>query len=107
MNQPMVMVEGKIYMPKSKVVAYFLWAAGFIGVFGLHRFYTRNYVIAVLQLLTFGLLLVGWIVDLFLLAGKIERHNRFVYEAWQREQERNREAFRFSDPPPIRGTFRP
>jgi TM2 domain-containing membrane protein YozV len=44
-------------------VGYLLWILGFIG---LHRFYFGKPISGVIWFLTAGLLLIGWIVDLFL-----------------------------------------
>jgi TM2 domain-containing membrane protein YozV len=48
----------------SIVVGYVMWLFGF---FGLHRFYYGKKLTGALWALTFGLLLVGWIIDLFLI----------------------------------------
>lgn len=56
-------VEGS--SPKSKLVALILWF--FLGLFGGHRFYIGSYGLAVVYLLTFGLLGIGWLADLVLL----------------------------------------
>jgi TM2 domain-containing membrane protein YozV len=46
----------------SKTIGYLLWIFGFTGA---HRFYFGRPVTGTIWLLTGGLLLVGWIVDLF------------------------------------------
>jgi len=48
----------------SKVIGYILWIFGFIGS---HRFYYGRPISGTIYFFTFGLLLVGWIVDLFLI----------------------------------------
>ncbi|WP_009959564.1 TM2 domain-containing protein [Verrucomicrobium spinosum] len=48
----------------SKTVGYLLWIFGF---FGAHRFYYGRRVSGIIWMLTFGLFLIGWIVDLFLI----------------------------------------
>lgn len=48
----------------SKVIGYVLWIFGFIGA---HRFYYGKTLTGILYFFTLGLLLVGWIVDLFLI----------------------------------------
>ncbi len=48
----------------SKVVGYGLWIFGFTGA---HRFYYGRPITGTIWFLTFGLFLVGWIVDLFLI----------------------------------------
>lgn len=47
-----------------KTIGYILWLFGFTGS---HRFYYGYPVLGTLYLFTFGLLLIGWIVDLFLI----------------------------------------
>jgi TM2 domain-containing membrane protein YozV len=49
--------------------SYVLWAATFLGVNGLHRFYNGKIFTGVLWLFTGGLLGVGQFVDLFLIPG--------------------------------------
>ena len=48
----------------SKTIGYLLWIFGF---FGAHRFYYGRRVSGIIWMLTFGLFLVGWIIDLFLI----------------------------------------
>jgi TM2 domain-containing membrane protein YozV len=48
----------------SKLIGYLLWIFGFIGA---HRFYYGRPVSGTIYFLTLGLLLIGWIVDLFLI----------------------------------------
>ena len=50
----------------SKVVGYVLWIFGFMGA---HRFYFGKPVSGTIYFFTLGLLLIGWIVDLFLIPG--------------------------------------
>ena len=45
-------------------MGYLLWIFGFMGA---HRFYYGRQVTGVIWFFTFGLLLIGWIVDLFLI----------------------------------------
>lgn len=46
----------------SKTIGYILWIFGFTGS---HRFYYGKPVTGTIYFLTFGLFLIGWIVDLF------------------------------------------
>ncbi|MBK5968040.1 NINE protein [Thiorhodovibrio winogradskyi] len=48
----------------SMVMGYLLWVFGFMGA---HRFYYGKPISGTLWFLTLGLLLIGWIVDLFLI----------------------------------------
>ena len=48
----------------SKVIGYLLWLFGFTGS---HRFYYGKPVSGTIWFFTLGLLLIGWIVDLFLI----------------------------------------
>ncbi|MFK7766980.1 MAG: TM2 domain-containing protein [Mariniblastus sp.] len=48
----------------SKAVGYLLWLFGFTGA---HRFYYGRPLTGILWFFTFGLLGVGWLVDLFLI----------------------------------------
>lgn len=50
----------------SKTIGYLLWIFGFTGS---HRFYYGRPITGVIWLLTGGLLLVGWLIDLFLIPG--------------------------------------
>jgi TM2 domain-containing membrane protein YozV len=47
-------------------VGYILWIVGFTGA---HRFYYGRPITGTIWLFTGGLLLIGWIVDLFLIPG--------------------------------------
>jgi TM2 domain-containing membrane protein YozV len=60
---------------KSTPVAYILCILGFFAVAGLHRFYLGKWVTGLIWLFTGGLLLIGTIVDLFLIPGMVEREN--------------------------------
>ena len=48
----------------SKLIGYLTWIFGFIGA---HRFYYGRQLTGTLYFFTLGLLLIGWIVDLFLI----------------------------------------
>ena len=50
----------------SVVIGYILWIFGFIGS---HRFYYGRPISGTIYFFTLGLLLIGWIVDLFLIPG--------------------------------------
>jgi len=48
----------------SKTIGYILWIFGFMGA---HRFYYGRPVTGTIWFFTLGLLLIGWIIDLFLI----------------------------------------
>ncbi|MEZ4484740.1 MAG: NINE protein [Syntrophotaleaceae bacterium] len=48
----------------SKLIGYTLWLFGFTGS---HRFYYGKPISGTIYFFTFGLLLIGWLVDLFLI----------------------------------------
>lgn len=50
----------------SKTIGYILWIFGFTGA---HRFYYGKTVSGIIWFFTFGLLGIGWLVDLFLIPG--------------------------------------
>ena len=54
----------------SNVIGYLLWLFGFTGS---HRFYYGKPVSGTIWFLTAGLLLVGWIIDLFLIPSMARR----------------------------------
>lgn len=55
------------------LIAYLYWI---LGIFGAHRFYLGRPISGVIYFFTFGLLLVGWIVDLFLIPSMAEDARR-------------------------------
>ncbi len=58
---------------KSKAAAYFLWF--FLGFLSAHRFYLGKVTSGIIYLLTGQLFGIGWIIDLFLIEGMVERYN--------------------------------
>jgi TM2 domain-containing membrane protein YozV len=66
--------EGHIQEPEltqspdthSKVIGYLLWIFGFMGA---HRFYYGRPITGTIWFFTLGLLLIGWVIDLFLIPG--------------------------------------
>ena len=60
----------------SLIVGYVLWIFGFMGA---HRFYFGRPIRGTLYFFTLGLLLIGWIVDLFLIRSMDQDANtRYV-----------------------------
>ena len=56
----------------SKAIGYILWIFGFLGA---HRFYYGKPVTGTIYFFTLGLLLIGWIVDLFLIPSMDRQAN--------------------------------
>ena len=61
----------------SKVIGYLLWIFGFTGA---HRFYYGKPVTGTIWFLTFGLLGIGWLIDLLLMPG-LERSAERRYQS--------------------------
>lgn len=61
----------------SKFIGYVLWLFGFTGS---HRFYYGKPISGTIYFFTFGLLLIGWIVDLFLIPS-MDRQADLRFEA--------------------------
>ena len=53
-----------LYSKKRKYKALLLCCLGFIGIAGMHRFYTGKKLLGLIYLLTLGYLFVGTIMDL-------------------------------------------
>ena len=58
---------------KSKLIAYLLWF--FLGIFSAHRFYLGHVGIGIFYLITGQLFGIGWIIDLFILSGLVDKYN--------------------------------
>jgi len=56
-------------------MAYLLWCSSFLGICGLHRFYSGKYFTGTIWLATLGLLGVGQFLDLFFIPGMVEQKN--------------------------------
>ncbi len=61
----------------SKTIGYILWIFGFTGA---HRFYYGKTVSGIVWFLTFGLLGIGWLVDLFLIPA-MDREADFKFKS--------------------------
>jgi TM2 domain-containing membrane protein YozV len=61
------------------LLAYVLWACGFLGFNGLHRFYMGRPVSGFIWLFTFGLAYIGQFVDLFLIPGMAKERNLYLW----------------------------
>ena len=79
---------GEIDIPKEKstVVAYVFWFLPTIGQLGGHRYYLGKYPTAILYTFTGSLLVIGWIVDAFLLPKMTRNTNRKLWENWFAKQ---------------------
>ncbi len=60
-----------------KTIGYILWIFGF---FGAHRFYYGRQITGTIWFFTFGLLLIGWIIDLFLIPS-MDREADYRFQA--------------------------
>ena len=58
---------------RSTPVAYLLWF--FFGLLGVHRFYLGRPISGVIYLLTGGIFMIGWLIDLFLIPGMVRIAN--------------------------------
>ena len=66
---------------KSRVIALIL--CFFFGFLGVHRFYVGRYLLGVVYVFTFGVLGIGWLVDLLLiLFGKMRDGDRLPVSNW-------------------------
>jgi TM2 domain-containing membrane protein YozV len=61
------------YETHSLVIGYLCWLFGFLG---MHRFYYGKQITGTIWFFTGGLLLIGWIVDLFLIPRMLEQAER-------------------------------
>jgi TM2 domain-containing membrane protein YozV len=62
--------------PKHYTVTWILLT--FLGVFGIHRFYLGKWITGIIYLCTGGLLLLGYLYDLWTLNGQISEVNRMA-----------------------------
>ena len=58
---------------KDVAIAYLLWL--FLGIFGAHKLYLGRPGMALLYFFTAGLVLIGWIIDLFTLKDQVLEYN--------------------------------
>jgi TM2 domain-containing membrane protein YozV len=68
-------MEPKPIQTHSVVIGYLAWIFGFMGA---HRFYYGKTLTAILYLLTFGLLGIGFLYDLCTLNRQIDERNRGI-----------------------------
>lgn len=70
-----MVVEARVANEQKSVgVAYALWF--FLGILSLHRFYLGRPGTAILQILSYFILVgfLWWIVDAFLIPGMVDKH---------------------------------
>jgi TM2 domain-containing membrane protein YozV len=70
-----MVVEARVANEQKNVgVAYALWF--FLGILSLHRFYLGRPGTAILQILSYFILVgfLWWIVDAFLIPGMVDKH---------------------------------
>lgn len=60
---------------RDETTAYLLWAVGFAGLCGMHRFYADRPVSGLLWLVTFGFCGVGQLLDAFFVPGQVAAAN--------------------------------
>jgi TM2 domain-containing membrane protein YozV len=64
-------------MYKKEVwVTYLLWF--FFGPLGVHKFYLNKFGMGILYILTGGLFLIGWLIDLFTIPRQVRHYNEQV-----------------------------
>lgn len=61
-------------------ISYALWAAGFAGIGGLHRFYNGKIFTGVIWFCTWNLFGVGQVVDAFLIPGLVDKYDKKMRE---------------------------
>lgn len=63
---------------KNRFTGYILCL--FLGIFGAHKFYLNRPLLGAIYFFTGGLLLIGWIYDIFTLPRQINDYNERIYE---------------------------
>ena len=66
--------------------AYLLWALGFFGICGIHRFYLGSPVSGSIWLFTLGFCYFGQFIDLFLIPSMAQQRNRYLWEKARTER---------------------
>ena len=57
-------------------IVYLLWF--FLGLIGVHKFYLNKFGWGILYILTGGIFLIGWIVDLFTIPMQVRAYNEQI-----------------------------
>ena len=68
---------------KDTGVAYLCWLATFFLVAGIQHFYLGKPVIGIILLLTWGLLGIGTLIDLFTLPAQVRKVNWEKHNGWR------------------------
>ena len=64
-------------MQKREVwVTYLLWF--FFGIIGVHKFYLNKFGMGILYILTGGIFLIGWLIDLFMIPRQVRSYNEQI-----------------------------
>jgi len=71
-----IVITAENAAPESKVATIILCSLGFVGISGLHRFYTGHILSGLLWFFTGGLLGIGTIIDLVLILTNAFRNKR-------------------------------
>ncbi len=71
------MNEDELYPEKSLLIAYLLWLPP-LGILGAHKFYLNRPFLGIAYFCTGGLLLIGWIYDLFTLPRQVDEFNERI-----------------------------
>ncbi|XP_012935773.1 uncharacterized protein LOC101864131 [Aplysia californica] len=72
------------FSKKTMFEAYLLWLC--VGLLGGHHFYLRRYSFGVVYFCTFGLLGIGWLVDLVRMYWLVKQANEKAENPWLRQQ---------------------
>ena len=75
MNKSKLVNNSKVNETRNTGIAYLLWCSSFLGICGLHRFYSGKYFTGFIWLTTFGVFGIGQIFDLFFIPGMVEEKN--------------------------------
>ena len=57
-------------------IVYLLWF--FLGLFGIHKFYLNKFGWGIIYIMTGGIFLIGWIVDLFTIPMQVRAYNEQI-----------------------------
>jgi TM2 domain-containing membrane protein YozV len=78
MTDQQKMMFNSQYNSRAKDRSIALILSIFLGEFGIDRFYVGDIGLGVLKLLTLGLCGILWLIDLFLIMGRVDVYNRQV-----------------------------